>query len=98
MTYSIIHIIDFTLDKTSYTCELKITINEDVVYNGDNPIPDRKQYIESMQPIEITTNEPSNEPRKIIFPKTENKWLTLPIELRAKIEEKLERGDLSDDF
>ena len=98
MTYSITPIIDFTLNKILYTCELKVTISEDIVYVGDNPIPDRKQYIESIQPIEITTNEPSNEPRKIIFPKTENKWLTLPIELRAKIEEKLERGDLSDDF
>ena len=86
MTYSITPIIDFTLNKILYTCELKVTISEDIVYVGDNPIPDRKQYIESIQPIEITTNES----RKIIFPKTENKWLTLPIELRTAIEREVE--------
>jgi len=83
MTYDVIRIIDFDLNKIHYTCELRITTYEDIVYNGDNPIPDRKGYIESIQPIEITTNEP----RRIVFPKSKNLWLTLPQILRDKIEE-----------
>jgi len=93
MTYTINRIIDFTFKETHYTAELKLTICEDEVYVGDNPIPDRKTYIESIQPIEITTNEP----RRVIFPKVENKWLTLPEDLRVKIEEEILCVDLSED-
>ena len=83
MNYIINRIVDFFLNGIHYTVEVQLLVLVDLVYNGDNPIPDKTRYNEDIMPLEITTNEP----RRIAFPKSKNLWLTLPQILRDKIEE-----------